>query len=363
MVTGSLKPLFEREGLGSDPARGRGHGWSSMRSSGPARGRSRSSSWPSRHPRTRLRLEATSQSPTHNGRHAGQAGAGVRAQGRPRRGAGDPVARHRRPCRLADGADPRVAGRGGPAPPSRAGGPGDRRSPAVQGRGPARPQAGGGVDPRRQGRAARWRSRSSRSRCAGCSTNGREITHARARWSSAIDTPRASGISWRPSCFPMSADPEEIYHRILFHGPAMQAIQRVEGCDDRAIARLGLDLAPALVLDRAAAPPELADRPAGHRRGVPAARALDAGSGSGRTRCRRPWAVIGNIGGRSPPRASASWPSSSAFSDHRAVADIEFLDAQGELVARIEAYECVIDPSLNQAFRRNRLTHREVAPS
>ena len=50
-------------------------------------------------------------------------------------------------------------------------------------------------------------------------------------------------------------------------------------------------------------------------------------------------------------------------SDHRAVADIEFLDAQGDPVARIESYECVIDPSLNQAFRRNRLTHREVAPS
>ena len=50
-------------------------------------------------------------------------------------------------------------------------------------------------------------------------------------------------------------------------------------------------------------------------------------------------------------------------SDHRAVADIEFLDAEGDPVARIESYECVIDASLNQAFRRNRLTHREVAPS
>ena len=45
--------------------------------------------------------------------------------------------------------------------------------------------------------------------------------------------------------FPLAADPEEIYHRILFHGPAMQAIQRVEGCDDRAIGGLGLDVAPA----------------------------------------------------------------------------------------------------------------------
>jgi hypothetical protein len=39
----------------------------------------------------------------------------------------------------------------------------------------------------------------------------------------------------------------------------------------------------------------------------------------------------------------------------RAIADIELLDAEGELVARLEGYECVIDPSLNQAFQRNRL--------
>ena len=51
------------------------------------------------------------------------------------------------------------------------------------------------------------------------------------------------------------------------------------------------------------------------------------------------------------------------FNDHRAVADIEFLDAEGNAVARIESYECVIDSSLNQAFRRNRLSQLEVASS
>ncbi len=40
----------------------------------------------------------------------------------------------------------------------------------------------------------------------------------------------------------------------------------------------------------------------------------------------------------------------------RAVADIEFLDADEDLVARLEGYQCVIDLSLNQAFRRNQLT-------
>ena len=41
---------------------------------------------------------------------------------------------------------------------------------------------------------------------------------------------------------------------------------------------------------------------------------------------------------------------------HGASADMEFLDRHtGKLVARLEGYECVIDPSLKQAFQRNQL--------
>ena len=42
-------------------------------------------------------------------------------------------------------------------------------------------------------------------------------------------------------------------------------------------------------------------------------------------------------------------------SDHRAVADIFFVDSTGNVVARMENYESVIDAGLNQAFRRNQL--------
>jgi NAD(P)-dependent dehydrogenase (short-subunit alcohol dehydrogenase family) len=42
--------------------------------------------------------------------------------------------------------------------------------------------------------------------------------------------------------------------------------------------------------------------------------------------------------------------------NHGASADIEFLDrTSGKLIARLENYECVIDPSLQKAFRRNQL--------
>ena len=42
-------------------------------------------------------------------------------------------------------------------------------------------------------------------------------------------------------------------------------------------------------------------------------------------------------------------------SKHAASADIEILDKQNKLLARIEGYECVIDSSLNSAFRKNTL--------
>ena len=42
--------------------------------------------------------------------------------------------------------------------------------------------------------------------------------------------------------------------------------------------------------------------------------------------------------------------------EHGATADMEFLDRQtGKLVARLNGYECVIDPSLQRAFRHNQL--------
>ena len=40
--------------------------------------------------------------------------------------------------------------------------------------------------------------------------------------------------------------------------------------------------------------------------------------------------------------------------EHSAVADIDFTDDQGVLVARLEGYESTVDKSLNAAFRRTK---------
>jgi len=42
-------------------------------------------------------------------------------------------------------------------------------------------------------------------------------------------------------------------------------------------------------------------------------------------------------------------------SEHRALARIEFIDQNEQLIARIDNYECVIDASLEEAFGKNKL--------
>jgi malonyl CoA-acyl carrier protein transacylase len=46
------------------------------------------------------------------------------------------------------------------------------------------------------------------------------------------------------------------------------------------------------------------------------------------------------------------------WSKHEVRAMIEFLDKEGQLIARIEGYECVVDKSLNEAFLKNQLMEK-----
>ena len=147
---------------------------------------------------------------------------------------------------------------------------------------------------------------------------------------------------------------EEIYQTILFHGPAMQGIERVEGLGERAIAGW---------VATSPAPSEWVEQPL-RNAWLTDPLAIDSAFQLVVLWCRE------RLGANSLPTAIGGYRQfRRAFpaegvrvvaeirqaSDTRAVADIEFLDAQGELVARLDAYECVVDSSLNQAFRRNQL--------
>ena len=196
----------------------------------------------------------------------------------------------------------------------------------------------------------------------GAFDKGREIVHARCEVVVADRHREGDRFLVEPELVPLATDREAIYRGILFHGPAMQAIQRVEGCDEHSIsAWVSTSPPPATWIERPLRQSWLTDPLA-----IDAAFQLMVlwthermGSGS------LPTAVGAYRQFRRsfPTDGVRVLASVRQFSDLRAVADIEFLDAGGSPVALIEAYECVIDSSLNQAFRRNRLSLLEAASS
>ena len=54
-------------------------------------------------------------------------------------------------------------------------------------------------------------------------------------------------------------------------------------------------------------------------------------------------------------RVSGSMVRITRASELHAVADIDYLDSTGQLLGRLEGYECAIDPALDRAFRRRAL--------
>ena len=173
------------------------------------------------------------------------------------------------------------------------------------------------------------------------------LDHARGQASAVHSLPE---ITLPP--YPGSRD--EIYQTILFHGPALQGIERIEGLGERSIAGwVATSPAPAEWLEGPLRNVWLTDP-----------LAIDSAFQLMVLWCRV------RLGANSLPTVIGSYrqfrrtfPAEGVrvvaeirqTSDTRAVADIEFLDAQGELVAQLTSYECVVDALLNQAFRRNQI--------
>jgi acyl transferase domain-containing protein/acyl carrier protein len=185
--------------------------------------------------------------------------------------------------------------------------------------------------------------------------DGRETLHARAEVLLVSALPAAPPAREAPLLPAFTARPAEMYRKgTLFHGPAMQGLEQIDGCGEPGITgQVRSAPAPAswlrqplrqhwlsdpLIIDGAfqlmvlwsqeqrgaACLPCHARRYRQYRRSFPA----------GGVR------VVAAI-----DRAT----------DLHALADIDFLDAEGKLVARIEGHECVIDPALQRAFQRNQL--------
>ena len=140
----------------------------------------------------------------------------------------------------------------------------------------------------------------------------------------------------------------------LFHGAAFQGIREIEACSKEGIAAL---------VNPAPRPVEWIREPL-RRSWIADPLVLDSSfqlmivwSNLTRGDCSLPVAFrrytqYKSTFPKGPVRIVAGIVESGA---HKAVADIEFYNANnGHLIASIEGYECVIDASLNEAFKRNR---------
>ncbi len=196
------------------------------------------------------------------------------------------------------------------------------------------------------------------SRLRGRSHDGKEYLHGRAEVLLGTRPLSAPPRDDEPALPRAAWTPADIYSQVLFHGPAMQGIRSVEGSGERGIAgRVATSPAPSRWLERPLRSRWITDPLA-----IDCAFQLvvlwtrdHLGASSlptavGRYRQFRP--DFGEADVRVVVAVRNSTPT-------RAVADVEFLDARGELIARIESYECVVDAALGRAFRRNQL----AAPS
>lgn len=189
--------------------------------------------------------------------------------------------------------------------------------------------------------------------------DGKEVVHSRGTvlLGASVQAPPASSLI--PVLPPYALDTDDVYQRILFHGPELRGIEQITGCgSDGIVVTSATAPAPSAWIQQPLRSAWLADP-----------LALDCAFQAMSIWCRA-------------ERGAVSLPS--AIPQYRQFvrrfpgewvrivcrvkpgtgqvvrADIEFLDEHGKLVASIDSYECVLDPALNAAFRRNRLERTTV---
>jgi acyl transferase domain-containing protein/acyl carrier protein len=186
--------------------------------------------------------------------------------------------------------------------------------------------------------------------------NGKTILHARAEIVLATKHPEGiRSITEIPST-PYLPENGVIYNRErLFHGPDLHGIEQVDGCSAKGIAA---------TVKGAPAPAKWIKRP------LRSAWLTDPLIVDSAFQMMILWSFERFDAGSLPCFAGRYRQFQEAFpregvqivirvtseNAHGASADMEFLDRHtGKLVARLEGYECVIDPSLKKAFQRNKL--------
>jgi acyl transferase domain-containing protein/acyl carrier protein len=184
--------------------------------------------------------------------------------------------------------------------------------------------------------------------------DGRDVIRARAEIVLANQLPAAPSPASKPNCPPYIRTPEEVYRNLLFHGPDLHGIEQIEGCGERGIiARVSSSPPPSEWIQQPLRQRWLADPLAldcsfqlmvvwsQENRGAPSLPCHIA-------RYRQYQRAFPGTGARVVAQVTRD-------SDLHALADIDYLDERGQVIARLEGYECAIDPALRRAFSRQPL--------
>ncbi len=184
--------------------------------------------------------------------------------------------------------------------------------------------------------------------------DGREVLHSRGEIVLTAAIPKAPQPEKPPVVLPYQHPPEDVYRYFLFHGPDLHGIETVDGLTDSAF--IGTAYPAPATTEWFLNPLRSA--------WVADPLVLDASfqmmilwsfaqHGAGSLPC-----FLGRY--RQFRRSFPAGPTRVVIRVTRdngtfARADMDYLDSDGVLVAQVQDYECVIDPGLNQAFRRNQL--------
>jgi acyl transferase domain-containing protein/acyl carrier protein len=189
--------------------------------------------------------------------------------------------------------------------------------------------------------------------------DGREVVHSRAEIILTTDLPPAPIIEAVPALPPFTLDPDDIYQRVLFHGPELRGIEVISGCGPAGIVVSASSApAPAAWLQQPLRGAWLADP-----------LVLDCAFQAMSVWCHAERGAVslpGAIGRyrqfvrRFPVGTTKIVCRVAAATGPVVRAEVEFVDCNGKQVARIDGLECVLDASLNAAFRRNRLARAGV---
>ncbi len=186
---------------------------------------------------------------------------------------------------------------------------------------------------------------------------GRTLTHARAEvlLGDRLPSPAPGLRTLDPAGLPaFGKTPRTVYHDLLFHGADLHGLERIDICTVEMVSGWAKTApSPSAWIDRPLRQTWLSDPLvldcafqlmvlwSAEHAGAPS---LPTAIGHYRQFCRTfPTPRVQIVARVERPSAL------------HAVAAIEFLDPSGTLLARIDGYECVANPSLLAAFRRNRL--------